>query len=130
MTKRAAQAFINSLKILRNIVTDEQAVNAIAIYPEWRININYDANDRVVYNNILYKVLINHVSQEDWTPEIATSLFAKVLIPNTNIVPNWEQPNSTNPYAKGDKVMHNDMTWISIIDNNVWEPGVYGWETV
>lgn len=27
----------------------------------------------------------------------------------------------------GDKVTHNGKTWTSIVDNNVWEPGVYGW---
>ena len=41
-----------------------------------------------------------------------------------------EQAESTNPYAKGDKVTHNGKTWISTTDNNVWEPGVYGWEEV
>ena len=40
----------------------------------------------------------------------------------------WEQPESTNPYMKGDKVTHAGRTWVSTIDNNVWEPGVYGWE--
>jgi hypothetical protein len=29
---------------------------------------------------------------------------------------------------EGDKVLHNEETWVSIIDNNVWEPGVYGWD--
>ena len=42
------------------------------------------------------------------------------------MIPEWEQPESTNPYMKGDKVKHNDKTWVSDIDNNVWEPGVYG----
>jgi hypothetical protein len=27
-------------------------------------------------------------------------------------------------------VTHNGSTWVSIVDNNVWEPGVYGWEKV
>lgn len=60
----------------------------------------------------------------------APSLFAKVLIPDSSTVPEWEQPDSTNPYAKGDKVTHNGKTWISTADGNVWEPGVYGWEEV
>ena len=60
----------------------------------------------------------------------APSLFAKVLIPDTDTIPEWEQPDSTNPYAKGDKVTHNGKTWISTADGNVWEPGVYGWEEV
>lgn len=39
-----------------------------------------------------------------------------------------EQPDSTNPYSNGDKATHNGKTWTSDLDNNVWEPGVYGWE--
>lgn len=41
-----------------------------------------------------------------------------------------EQPESTNPYSKGDKVTHNGKTWRSTIAGNVWEPGVYGWEEI
>lgn len=65
--------------------------------------------------------------QADWTPDVSSSLFAKVLIPDENVVSEWEQPDSTNPYMTGDKVTHNGKTWISTCDNNVWEPGVYGW---
>lgn len=42
----------------------------------------------------------------------------------------WEQPDSTNAYGKGDKVAHNGKTWVSTLDNNSWEPGVYGWDEV
>ena len=45
--------------------------------------------------------------QENWTPLNAQSLWAKVLIPDENVIPEWEQPNSTNPYMKGDKVLFN-----------------------
>ena len=60
----------------------------------------------------------------------APSLWAKVLIPDPEVIPVWEQPESTNPYMKGDKVKHKGKTWSSTIDNNVWEPGVYGWAEV
>lgn len=30
-------------------------------------------------------------------------------------------------YANGDKVTHNEKKWVSDVDSNVWEPGVYGW---
>lgn len=30
-------------------------------------------------------------------------------------------------YMAGDKVTHNDKHWVSDVDNNVWEPSVYGW---
>ena len=63
-------------------------------------------------------------------PDTTPSLFAKVLIPDPETIPEWEQPDSTNPYNAGDKVSHNGKTWVSDIDNNVWEPGVYGWTKI
>lgn len=50
--------------------------------------------------------------------------------PTGEEVAEWVQPDSTNPYMTGDRVLHNGSTWESTVDNNVWEPGVYGWEQV
>lgn len=47
--------------------------------------------------------------------------------PTGEEVAEWVQPDSTNPYMMGDRVLHNGSTWESTVDNNVWEPGVYGW---
>ena len=60
-------------------------------------------------------------------PADAPSLWAEILIPDPEVIPDWVQPGSTNPYMKGDKVKLNGKTWMSDIDNNVWETGVYGW---
>lgn len=129
MKRSEAQAFIESLLKLRAAATDPQAFEAPAVYPAWSAaGINYLEGQRVLYNNILYKVIISHISQEDWSPDAAPSLFTKVLIPDDSVIPAWEQPESTNPYKLGDKVSHNNKIWISITDNNIWEPGVYGWE--
>lgn len=130
MKKSEATAFINSLKTMRSGAGDELAATAPAVYPAWASGIAYEAGQRVLYSGTLYKVLTAHTSQEDWTPPTAPSLFAKVLIPDPSVIPEWEQPDSTNPYKKGDKVTHNGFTWISTVDNNVWEPGVYGWDKV
>lgn len=130
MTKKEANAFINSLVSLRKSATDPQAIDAPAVYPTWKEEVEYVGNERILYNDVLYKVLIAHTSQADWTPDVAASLFAKVLIPDVDVIPKWEQPDSTNPYMKNDKVTHNDKNWISNIDNNIWEPGVYGWDEI
>ena len=58
------------------------------------------------------------------------SLFTTVLIEDQTIIPEWEQPTSTNGYMTGDKVMHNGITYESLVDNNVWEPGAAGTETL
>ena len=111
-------------------LTDEIALEVVTLFPEWRENVTYEADVRVKYNGVLYRCLTAHTSQATWTPDVSPSLFTKVLIPDENTIPAWEQPDSTNPYMTGDKVTHNNKTWISTVDNNVWEPGAYGWEEI
>lgn len=113
---------------LREMATDEMSLQVPNLYPIWKSETNYMVNDRVLYNDVLYRVLQDHTSQETWTPDVAVSLFVKVLIPDVDVIPEWEQPDSTNPYMTGDKVTYNGKTWVSTVDNNVWAPGVYGWE--
>ena len=109
-------------------LTEAEAITATCLYPKWNGNgVAYAKGQRVQDDGILYTVLQAHTSQPDWKPTAAPSLFAKVLIPDPTVIPEWEQPESTNPYSKGDKVTHNGKTWVSDIDGNVWEPGVYGW---
>lgn len=106
---------------------DTDALKAVELFPEWSADASYNAGDRVRYDGTLYRCLQMHDAQEGWTPTSAVSLWAKVLIPDPEVIPEWEQPDSTNPYMKGDKVTHHGKTWVSDVDNNVWEPGVYGW---
>ena len=130
LTYREAELFIEALVKLRNLATDDMSLQVPNLYPAWKPEVDYVAGDRVLYNEVLYKVLQDHTSQETWMPDVAPSLFAKVLIPDENVIPEWEQPESTNPYMKGDKVIHSGKTWASTVDGNVWEPGVYGWEEI
>lgn len=110
---------------------DATALTAVELYPAWSGDgTPYAADERVRYGGVLYRVLQAHTSQQAWTPVDAPSLFAKVLIPDPGDVPAWEQPESTNPYMAGDRVTHGGRTWVSTVDYNVWEPGVYGWEEV
>jgi len=130
LTKSKAKAIVDALVKLRNLATDEQAIEVPALYPVWSEEIMYEVGERVVYNDVLYKVLQSHTSQADWTPDVAVSLFAKVLIVDENVVSEWEQPESTNPYMTGDKVSYNGKTYVSTVDNNVWSPDTYGWQEV
>lgn len=131
-------SYLNNAKKLRAgidsagaYLTDEQALTVPVIYPAWSgESAEYKVGDRVLYNGTLYKCITAHTSQTAWTPTDAPSLWAKVLIPTPGEIPDWEQPSSANPYAKGDKVKHNGKIWTSDIDGNVWEPGVYGWTEV
>lgn len=130
MNRIKAKAFIESFIRLRGLATDEMSLQVPNLYPAWKPEKNYKMNDRVLYNDVLYKVLQDHTSQDAWAPTDAPSLFAKILIPDENVVYDWEQPDSTNPYMTGDKVKYNGVIWVSTVDNNVWMPSVYGWEQV
>lgn len=118
------------IDILLPTLTDEQAAQVPAAFAPWAVDISYVTGTRVSYEGFVYKCLQDHTSQADWTPDAAPSLWAKLLIPDPEVIPEWVQPDSTNPYMKGDKVTHNGQTWESAVDNNVWEPGVYGWDAV
>ena len=112
-------------------LNDTDALDGVMLFEKWSGDSKiYTVGQRLQYEGILYTVLQAHTSQPTWTPTDAPSLFAKVLIPDPTVIPEWEQPDSTNPFMKGNKVTHNGKTWISDIDNNVWEPGVYGWHEV
>lgn len=109
---------------------DTDALEAVQLFPQWKPNTDYTVDDRVRYENILYRCLQTHTAQLAWTPIAATSLWAKVLIPDENIIPEWEQPDSTNGYQIGDKVMFEGKTYESLINNNIWSPAAYpaGWK--
>lgn len=126
-------AFSNLVfQMISSLITDEQALTIDLLFDDWSgDSVAYSENDRVRYNDILYRCLQSHTSQSAWTPKDAPSLWAKCLIdPESPTIPEWEQPGSTNPYSKGDKVIHNGKTWESLIDGNVWEPGVTGTESL
>lgn len=128
MNAMLTQAKINSVAN-----TDEQALEVQSLYPEWDAleeGVTLKVGERVNYNGLLYNVLQEHQKQATWNPVDAPSLFAQVLIVDPSVIPEWVQPDSTNPYMKGDKVTHNGNTWESLVDNNVWEPGAIGTETL
>lgn len=108
-------------------IPDEAAAQAAALFMPWDPTATYSVGDRVRYGDLLYRCVQAHTAQADWTPSAAVSLWARIDDPAIEW-PEWVQPESTNPYALGAKVSHNSKHWISTAANNVWEPGVYGWE--
>ena len=114
-------------------VSDAAALKMPDYFPTWDGDSHqYAVEDRVMYDGTLYKVLQAHTSQTTWTPADAPSLFAKVLTSTTGEPLPWEQPGSTNPYMKGDRVTFNGKVYESTIDNNVWAPDAYpqGWKEI
>ena len=111
---------------------DEDALEAVQLFPRWNESAEYKVGDKVRLQNVLYKCLQNHIAQPTWSPIAAPSLWAKVLIPDPDIIPEWEQPDSTNAYQIGDKVRFEGKVYESVISNNIWSPAAYpmGWKEV
>lgn len=102
-----------------------------SVYPLWDgSGHEYYQGEKVTYEQKYYRCVQNHKSQIDWTPEAAPSLWSEISDP-TEEFPEWRQPTGAHDaYSKGDKVSHNSKHWISDMDANVYEPGVYGWSEV
>lgn len=103
----------------------------MALFDEWSADsVAYELNDIRQYGGLLYRCVNAHTSQASWTPTDAPSLWTRVADPAQEW-PEWIAPTGAhNAYAAGAKVSHNGRRWTSDVDNNTWEPGVYGWTEV
>ena len=128
--RKALQIFLATL----DPDTDVDSIIAVpTVFPAWEIGKAYKIKDVLSYgiNAVgdpqLYQVLQAHTSAEEWKPDEATSLYKAIGIAPSGY-PEWVQPiGASDAYMAGDIVSYNDQLWISDIDNNVWQPGVYGW---
>ena len=114
-------------------ISDAVALKMPDVFPEWSdASVFYRKDMKLTYNGVLYKVLQDHTSQASWTPDAAPSLFAEVLVSADGTPQEWQQPDSTNAYMKGDRVTFEGHVYESLIDNNVWSPTAYsqGWKLV
>ena len=113
--------------------TDNQAFIMRYLYPEWSgESVSYKKNDRFIYHDKFYRVLKNHTSQADWTPEKTSSLYVEIANPNEEW-PDFKQPTGAHDaYAKDAKVTFEGKHYKSLIDANVYSPTTYpqGWELV
>lgn len=109
---------------------DEDALLGIELFPRWQSGRAYKVDERIRYEEKLYKVIQAHTSQDEWTPDIAVSLFVEVALPGE--IPVWKQPTGAHDtYQLGDKVRYPDANgniYISTVNNNSWAPDVYGWQ--
>ena len=125
-----AKAIRAATQEMGRTAADDVALSCPALFDEWKAGVDYVTGDIRKRNGNLYRCLQDHTSQEDWTPEAAVSLWVQIADPAIEW-PEWVQPvGSMDAYAKDAKVTHNGKHWTSDVDNNVWEPGVYGWTEV
>lgn len=102
----------------------------INIFAPWEPGIAYTTGNLRQHGGKLYRCVTAHTSQEGWEPDVTASLWATAHDPAEEW-PEWSAPlGAHDAYQQGAKVTHNSKRWASDIDNNVWEPGAYGWTEV
>ncbi len=113
-------------------LSDADALVAVKLFPAWAVGVEYEADFRVRYGDILYRCVQAHTSQSGWEPPATPALWTEVAKPGE--IPVWRQPTGAqDAYNTGDLVRYPDAdgpVYRSTMDNNVWQPGVYGWEVV
>ena len=105
---------------------DEQAESVTMLFEEWQTNAAYTIGDRRQYDGLLYRCVQAHTSQDDWVPPLVPALWVRT---STEEWPEWVQPTGAqDAYDLGAKVSHNGKHWVSTVNANTWEPGVFGWD--
>lgn len=119
------------------MIDDVTATENIDTFSPWVVGVKATVGQLRTYGGEtegsakkLYRCVQAHTTQADWTPDVSPSLWVEAGDPSVEY-PAWSQPvGAHDSYEKGAKTSHNDKKWVSDVDGNVWEPGVYGWTEV
>ena len=133
ITREKAYALRALIEKSSAALADADALAAVELFPAWHgSGMDCTAGKRLRHKGKLYKVIQTHQSQPDWPPDRTPALFVEVAKPGE--IPVWKQPTGAqDAYMTEDKVKYPDQNgevWESTVDNNVWQPGVYGWEKI
>jgi hypothetical protein len=132
---QAAEQFRRAVQMFCASLTDEQAMEVATVYDPWAVGKSYPAGAFLLYgeNGVgdpqLYKVVLAHTSQADWTPDKTPSLYVAVGLDDSGY-PVWSQPTGAHDaYNTGDIVNYGGTLYRSLIDGNVYAPDAYpaGW---
>ena len=138
---QCAEQLRKALQMFAQSLSDDEAMEVATIYPTWQTNTVYRLNEMVTFgeNEVgdpqLYRCVLAHTSQSNWTPDITPALWTSIGLAPDNI-PIWSQPTGAHDaYNIGDKVHYptkDDPVYESLIDGNIYSPEAYpaGWELV
>lgn len=128
MKRSEAHAYRRMIESAAVALDDGRALESIGLFPLWRVGMSVNVGERYRYMDKLYKVVQQHTTQADWTPDIVPALFAEVSVEDW---PEWKQPTGAHDaYNTGDKVSYNGRHYTSLINGNIWSPDAYpaGWQ--
>lgn len=131
-----AEQIFKALQMFALTLDDEKAMEVATVFPAYKVGKAYKTDEMFTYgvNSVgdpqLYRVVQDHTSQADWTPDVTASLYTPIGL-NEEGYPVWSQPTGGHDaYNIGDIVDYNGTLYKSLIDGNVHSPEAYpqGWE--
>ena len=72
---RALRPYIEKASVS---LADEDALQAVELFPQWVIGRAYAVDERLQYNGVLYRVVQAHTSQADWPPDKTPAMFTVI----------------------------------------------------
>lgn len=113
----------------------EDAFQNKEVYPMWSGELVWVESSHkyleVIDGELVLWEVVQAYAPKDYafTPSELPALWKRVALTD-QILP-WSEPvGAHDAYQVGDEVTHNGQTWVSNTANNVWEPGVFGWDLV
>ena len=70
--------------------TDEEALENIELFPTWQsmIGKQVEIDTRLYHDDRLWKVRQTHTVQEEWKPDVATSLYVQIVADDSGTIDN------------------------------------------
>lgn len=128
--RKALQLFLATMDV---DTSAKEMMEVASVFPKYQVGKSYKVKDVFAYGENavgdaqLYQVLQDHTSSEEWKPDTAVSLYKAIGITEDGY-PEWVQPlGASDAYNTNDIVSYKGTLYISTVNANVWEPGVYGW---
>lgn len=128
LTQSAEASAIAFVMLTENGVIDAATAGEhMSVFAQWAPDIAYTAGSYRQHSGKLYRCVQAHTSQAGWEPDLTPALWAVAHDPEEEW-PAWSAPiGAHDAYPQQSKVSYGGKHWVSDIDNNVWQPGVYGW---
>ena len=120
-------AIIDKARQLRPVIEkavqgldDKDALKAVSLYPKWEPDMELEAGERVRFGDKLYRVKDGqgHITQEDWNPDVAVSLFEEVCESATGSVGNPIPYNGNMELFAGKYYIQDGVTYLCTRDTS------------
>ena len=134
MTREKAVRLRRMIETAAISLGDEDALEAVELFPAWAVGKAYATDERIRYGEKLYRCVQAHTSQSNWTPDATPALYTEVAKPGE--IPVWKRPGGAqDAYNRGDRVWYPEKgtaVYESLTDGNVWPPDAYpeGWKKI